>query len=221
MNSRGWKVRMGLVLVSLACLVAGCAVEEGSGVSTTETRDVGGFDRLEINTVNAKIAVDPTKPSGTIEVKGDDNLVKRVRTHVESGKLIVDAGDRDVDAKAGLEVILHMGSLTKIEANGTSRVEFEMEAPNALEIHASGDAKITGKGRVGHIDADVAGDASVHFKDLRAHSAEVTAAGTSFVEVCVEDELDVDASGLADVNYYCNPNDVDRDRSSGGEIHRR
>jgi hypothetical protein len=214
---------MGLVLVSVAALVSGCYVdkEEGSGVLATETRVVGGFDRLEIDTVNAKIAVDPSKASGTIEVKGDDNLVRRVRAHVESGKLIVDAGDEDVDAKAGLEVILHMGNLTKIEASGTSRVELEMETPGALEIHASGEARITGKGRVGHLEADIAGDSEILFRDLRAHSAEITAAGSSFAEVCAEDELDADAAGTADVDYYCNPNDVDKEESSGGEVHRR
>jgi hypothetical protein len=218
MVSRSWKVALVPVLASL--LVA-CSIREGSGVPASETRVVGRYERLQINTVNAKIEVDPGATTDTIEVKGDDNLVRRVRAHVEGNKLVVDAGDGDVDAEIPLEVILRTAKMTQIDASGTSRVEIMVEAEARLEVRAAGEAKITARGRVGTLEADLAGEAVLHARGLVARTVDLEAAGESVAEVCAEDKLIADIAGRADADYWCEPGDVDREVSSGAHLHAR
>src|SRR5436190_20512877 len=98
MFTRSTKFGFAAVLVSFVSFASGCAVTEGSGVPSTETRPVATFDRLEIRSgVNARIEVDPTVTSTTLEIRGDDNLVRKVSTRVEGGQLIIDTGDTSVD----------------------------------------------------------------------------------------------------------------------------
>jgi hypothetical protein len=211
-------VGVGMLVASFA---AGCSVEEGSGIAATETRTISKrFERLEITTVNARIEVDPTATGTTLVVNGDDNLLRRVRTTVDDDWLKVEVDD-DVDSKTPLEVVLKAPRLTEIEGAGTSRITLKLEGDSPLIVKGAGKMQVTATGRVSHLDVDLAGDARLHARQLTARSVDLDAAGDSFAEVCATDRLVADVGGTADVDYYCNPGDVDDDVGDRADLHRR
>ena len=203
---------LGLVAFAFAA-ISGCAV--------TEQRAVSPFDRVEIRGgVHARIEVDPSVTVTTIDVKGDDNLVRKVRTRVDDGELTIDTGDLDVDPELPLEVTFKTAKLTQIDAAGGSRVDVKLET-GTLKVSAVGSATIVSRGRVHRLEANIAGSGRLEARYLVAETVDLDAAGKSFAAVCATNFLKADIAGDSEADYYCDPNSIDRDVSSGSHVHAR
>lgn len=210
------------VMASMMAFAAGCSSTPGNGVAASEKRTLTTpFGELEINTVSARIVVDPTVTTTEIEVRGDSNLVPMVSTRVEGGKLIVNAGDGDVDPKLALEVIFKTPRMGRIEATGDSRVDITMTSDTTLEVKAAGDAWIVGHGKIARLEGDLAGNAHLEARELVARQVDLDAAGSSVVAVCATESLKVDLAGSNVTDYYCDPRQVDDEVSSNAHLHYR
>lgn len=196
--------------VAFALAMVGCHETPGSGIGTTETRTMPAFDELEIHGVDAKIDVAPGMQSALL-LSGDDNLVPRVRTHVEGRKLIVDMDDLDVDPVRPLLVSIRVPALTKIRAEQSSRVDVTVDAATTLTVDATSSAVVVGHGSIFRLDAELTGSARLDASQLRAVDVRLDASGNANASVCVTGNFDVELDGGADATYACDPRDIDRD----------
>jgi hypothetical protein len=218
-----------------AAILMGCAVEveEGSGVPTTQKRTVTtAFDEIDIRGVGARIVIDPNATQeasaggGEIELRGDDNLVPGVLTYVEGRRLVVDVGDRDVDSNAGLGVVLKMRGITRVKAERGANVDVTLTTGDnkmgpALAINAKSGAKVTARGTISRLDAELTGGAELHARELIAQDVSLDASGSSTASVCAIGSLDADIGGSAEASYYCDPDHVTREVSGGGRLRQR
>lgn len=133
------------LLVPLALLLSAC-VETGSGAPATQTRDVGDFARISVQSgIAATVQVGERSP---LVIIGDDNLLGHVVTRVRNGELTV-AFDGRASTSHGIRVQVGTPMLGAIEASGGAQVEASALRGEAVSISASGGARV----HVGKVDA--------------------------------------------------------------------
>jgi hypothetical protein len=213
---------MGLASVVFATLAMGCSTTPGSGIPGSETRMVAPFDEVDTNQVNMRIVVDPTSTAGKLELSGDDNLVRRVRTRVEGHRLEIEVdAEGDIEPRVGLEVIVTVPTLTFIHADASARVDVTTNNEGKLVIEATGGARVTGHGKVGLMEVDITGGADLRARELVARDVNIDASGGATATVCATQTLDADLNGAADVSYYCDPYHVEREVGGNSHLHSR
>lgn len=133
-------------LLLLALLLPACAEMTGSGVDATQTRDVGAFTRISVESgITATVQVGERSP---LVITGEDNLLGHVLTRVRDGELTV-AFDGRVKMGHGIRVLVGTQVLDAINASGGSRVEASALRGDAVSISASGGSRV----HVGTVDA--------------------------------------------------------------------
>lgn len=76
-----------LLVVLLGLILLPACGTTGSGNLVTEERDVGDFDSIEVSGgIDLRLTVDPDS-SSTVSVTYDDNIIDRIRTEVDGGRL--------------------------------------------------------------------------------------------------------------------------------------
>ncbi len=190
-------VRSVVAVVAAALLLIACG-ETGSGTIVTETRDVGEFTQIEVNSgVDVRLVVDPARDL-EVAVTYDDNLLDKVGTDVEGDTLVVG----------------HTGSI-RVPGDG----RFVAVVVGDIEAIAVGSgANITGNGTVEEYSVDASSGANVDLRELEATRVDVDASSGANVSVSATESVRVDASSGANVDVYGNPADVSADESSGANI---
>jgi Putative auto-transporter adhesin, head GIN domain len=212
-------------LLSL-CTLQACGVGVfGNGKVATETRQVGAFKRISINS-----AVKATLTPGTraLTLRADDNLLPLLETVVEGDTLVIrtKAGEFIGHATA-LEATITNDVLEGVEASGAATVtgaatpatSFPISASGSsdvvltglsstsLTINASGSSTVTvsGAAMTGAVTASGASD--VHLRGVPLQSLQVDASGSSNVDAQVSGSLTGAASGASDIVIVGNPTD--------------
>jgi hypothetical protein len=90
MKVRIWTLILGLAVSNLtACVVVqGSSVVRGSGDVVEETRQVSGFDRVELATIGT-LTIEKGHEIRLV-VEAEDNLLEYIQTRVQGSKLLID-----------------------------------------------------------------------------------------------------------------------------------
>src|SRR5206468_757861 len=115
----------------------------GSGNVTSESRDVTGFESVDVSGVFQVEIVAGKEYS--VEVQADDNLLPLVKTDVSGGVLRIKL-DKKVSTKNELIVRVTAPDIKKIEASGAAKVSASGIKNNSLSINSSGASKISVSG---------------------------------------------------------------------------
>jgi hypothetical protein len=199
----------------LAIVVAGC----GGGPRTTQTREVGSFDKLE---VNSDIDVDVAPgDSGNVVVTAGENVIDHVVTESSGGVLHVDIRDHGIvigdDPFKDVHVQVSADSLDGIRVQGSSDLRLGRIDRDELSIEVNGSGDIEASGTVGNLIATINGAGDAHLFDLEAKTATVTVQGAGDAELNVSDRLDATVQGAADIRYRGNPS-VHQSVEGAGDI---
>ncbi|CAN0548702.1 unnamed protein product [Laminaria digitata] len=89
---------------------------------------------------------------------------------------------------------------------------------NDIQIHTSGSSDIDMTGEANSLVIETSGSSDVRASGMRTATASVNTSGSSDIEVCVTDLLEVDTSGSGDVTYYCSPGQIDAHTSGSGKV---
>lgn len=230
---------LALCAVCVGLLAAQCSATdtriEGSGVETSEVRDVSSFTRVEA--ARAMVVVIEVGRDRSVVVRGDDNLLDEVRTTV-SGETLEVSSSRDLDPDVGLVVEIAMPELVGIEASGASRIEamgaeageFSAEASGAstvelkelsasdVSVDASGASTVTMSGEATTLDAQASGASTLALAELVVEEAGADASGASEISLNVTGLLSADASGASRIRYEGDPQEVSEDTSGASNI---
>jgi hypothetical protein len=229
-----------VVLIALPVL-AGCRISfdgpsvAGSGVSTSQTRSVSAFDRIDVGGQYDVVVTVGAKRSVVLE--GDDNLLPLVRTEVRDGTLHVES-DEDLRPSREIRIEIAVETLNGIHSGGSSDVAVRDVRSPAFEASVAGSSELTANGEFGDlstsisgsgeirmngtaraIDGDVSGSGELDLLQVRAQTARIHVSGSGDVAVQVSERLDASVSGSGGVRYAGRPA-VRADISGSGSVDR-
>lgn len=189
--------------------------EKGTGNVVTETRDIKGFDSIDVSGVfHVEIVA---QKDFSVEVEADDNLLKHIKTEVNGGVLEIST-DKRIKSHSTLKLRISAPDIKKIEASGVSRVSLTNVKNTGLEVDTSGASKINLSGETDKLVVEVSGASNIDAENLRSRSASIDASGASKVSVFATESIRSDASGASKIVYSGGAIDVVKKTSGASSV---
>lgn len=194
-----------LVIALASLLVTGCDEgwfspgERGSGDLVTETRDLTGFDSIEVGSaLDLDLRVHPEADFEVI-VTFDDNIIEDVVTRVNGDTLVL-----DLDGSFNLE--------------GDPDRKISVVMPALEAIDASGAADVSASGTTSAYSVDASGASQLDLRQLEATDIEIDVSGASDVDVFATGTVSGSASGASEVQVHGSPVSVLIDSSGVSSV---
>jgi len=175
---------------------------KGSGVMTTEKRDLSDFNAVDVGGI-FQVEITTQKDFG-VEIEADDNLTGYIKTEVRNGVLRIRT-EKKISTRNAIRVRISAPAIDRLEVSGAAKVNVVDLKESELTIDSSGASKVTATGEAAKLIVDVSGASKIDAGGLQAASAVVDASGASHVSVNVTGELRSDASGASKVTYSGTP----------------
>lgn len=213
--------------LSIPCLfllllgLAGCSAlpggnkVQGSGVAKTEKRNLAKFTSIEVE-CHANVNV-VSQGQDSFEIGGDDNIVPLITTEVKNNTLYIKSS-QSYNPKSRLEIDISVPDVEKFAFTGGGEVTLAKIKNNRLEISITGGGTVKASGETKETTISLTGAGEIDAKDLHAEKAKVTATGAGTVDVYATETLDVNATGVGDINYYGNPKHINKQGAGIGSI---
>jgi hypothetical protein len=232
------------ILLITSLLLSACGlpfvnIVRGSGNVVTESREVSGFNQIDLVGFGQLIITQGETES--LEIEAEDNVLEQLTSDVDGDTLtlgikdpswrknviptepviyrltVIDllgitingAGDLDIDA-------LDTDSF-ELRINGAGNIEIDNLSTGSLlvKINGSGNIEISGSADSQDISFDGAGN--YDGSDLQTSDTVVEFNGVGNATVWATETLDVTINGGGDLSYYGNPS-VTQDINGAGEI---
>lgn len=215
---------LGAVLL-LAALLAACDTnimgtgERGSGNMVTETRDVAGFDAIDVGSaLRLDLVVDP-EAAPSVVVTFDDNIIDMVVTRVSGGTLVLDIdGSVNLTGSADRSISVTMNKLVALDASEASDVDVTGATNELVNLDVSGASDVEVEGTTNSYNLDASGASSVDLRDLIATDSEVDVSGASSVDLYATGTVRGSASGASNLEIYGDPTSVLVDSSGASSV---
>lgn len=212
----------------------------GSGVVTTEDREVSNFSSVELRGAG-NLDIKQTGEE-TLSVEAEDNLIDRIETSVEGETLIIQIKNpwffwsfwptKEINYSLSvddLEKVSISGSGSakadklsaddfEINISGSGNVDLTLDVKN-LDIDISGSGKVILDGTSTKNDLNISGSGKYDAQNLSSETVKINISGSGESIVNAKKLLDVKISGSGKVQYLGSP-DIDQDISGSGSIKR-
>lgn len=240
MKKRDLKATSSLAIVALVLSACVGLVGEvsGSGTLVTESRDVGGFDRVYLACTGEAVISQNGEESVTLET--DDNILEHVITEVREGTLYLEFDTTKVKTisptslqftvnatdLAGVTVAasgditaesLDVSSLiVKTSAGGNIRLDSLTAEEVEVRLGGSGDVELTGE--TAYHEILITGSGNLLAEDLRSDAVKIRISGTGDATVWPIDSLAVNLGARGSTYYYGDPPTTEFEDNGTGEI---
>ena len=229
---------IGVLLLS-ACSVTGLNVTRGSGVITTKSRSVSGFDAVQIDGAGDLIITQGESES--LEIQAEDNIIDELTSEVQDSRLVlgyrdnflrhqiipteritytltvVDLSEVTINGAADMDIeAIETESLSLI-INGAGNITVDQITADRLNVEISGTATIEVEGQVSQQFVSIEGAGNFKAGDLQTSESSIEIAGLGNATVWATETLDISIDGGGNVRYYGSP-DVTQDISGLGDI---
>lgn len=196
-----------LMIASVACADDFRSFDDavrGSGAIVSVSRDVSGFDEIEILSSGRLIVTVDGEESLSIEA--DDNLIEFLTSDVDGDRLSL--GVRSATGISPSREVVYRVSVSLLR----SVVVFGSADVTAVGIHGGefsvaifGSGRADLQGSTERLDVHIPGSGSVDADDLDAVDAVVTINGSGSVVVKVAQSLDAMVTGSGTIRYFGSP----------------
>jgi hypothetical protein len=188
----------------------------GSGIPATEVRDVSAFNSVELAGSNNVVIRVGAKQS--IVVKADANLLDRVTTEVQSGKLVIGNTPGSFTTKSPMGVEVNVPTLDALTLAGSGNIVVNGIETESLKVTLPGSGMLTGSGTTTRLDVTVSGSGTVQFTRLVANDVRAVVSGSGSIFITAARSLDASISGAGAILYGGNPQDVTKSVTGTGAI---
>jgi hypothetical protein len=195
---------------------SGSSSDEGSGVAATQVRHVRAFKGVELAGSNNVVVHVGEKQS--VVVRADDNLLDRVTTEVQSGKLVVGNTPGSFTARSPMSVEVTVPALNALTLTGSGNIVFDGVNAESLEVTLPGSGTFTGSGTASRLHVTVSGSGTVEFTRLVANDVHAVVSGSGSIFVTATATLDASVSGSGAILYAGNPQEVTKSVAGTGSI---
>ena len=203
----------------LVCLFSGChgigPGIAGSGISHTEFRQVPQFDEIELDGFGTVNIIAGEHQS--VHVTTDDNLLARIETRVDDGKLTINPM-KNIRPQTELVIDVTVPQLTAARVSGAGDINVDGVYGEDLDLSISGSGDLRAQGQVANVSTKISGAGSADLQQLAAENAKVKISGAGHVDVFASRSIDARVSGVGTVDCYGNPTDVQQRVSGVGRV---
>jgi hypothetical protein len=219
------------VIVSLVTL-SSCRFncKHGSGKLITETRNIRSFLRLDVSG-GYKVVVKQDS-SDKLTITADDNLMQYVKTDVVGDKLKI-SSSRSICTSGQYIVYVSVKNLTEVEISGATSLfsdgkltvkDIEIRTSGATKINlnlnadnvstvTSGLTDIYLEGQAQSHKVETSGSSTLNAFDFVVNKYRIESSGLSHCKINVLNDLDINSSGMSDVQYRGNPANINNNKS--------
>ena len=192
------------------------AAEQGSGVAATQVRTLPSFRSVELAGSNNVVIRVGEKQS--VVVKGDDNLLDRVTTRVESGSLVIGNTPGSFETKSPMSVEVTVPALTALSVTGSGNCWVSGIRTKSFTVSVSGSGVVTAEGSASNLEASVSGSGVAKLSQLVARDVTAVVSGSGDVFVTATHSLDASIPGSGAIVYSGNPQEVTKSITGSGAI---
>ncbi len=220
----GSRITVAALALSSFALLAGCdhKSEFGTGPHRTETREVDGFDSIEINGAT-QLRITVGVPH-SVTVEGREKFLERLTTEVHGDTLHIKARKKDwvsIGTSPRITVRVGLPKLSKLEVEGGNDVELSGFNGGMTDIRLEGAVHLKGSGQLDELKVFMAGAGYADLDQVIAQSAAVTVAGVGTVSVHPVETLRATMNGVGAIFYSGSPANVSTNLNGLGAIGRR
>lgn len=197
---------------------------KGNGKMVTQSRDINGFDRLEVSGgLDVYIMQDS---SFSVKVDADENLQDYIIIE-KKGNTIVIRQKNNTNLRSTGKIKIHVSAPAfhrleasgasnitgdnlistndqiEIEATGASDIELELKCPK-VDTHINGASGILLKGQTKELTIEGSGASHAKCYELLSETTSVDISGASHADVFASVKLDAEASGASTISYKGN-----------------
>ncbi len=227
----------------LAVGLAGCELQvgpaevvQGSGNVKIESREVQGFDRVEVSGVGSLTITQGATEALTIQA--EDNLLPRLRSTVENGTLqLAPTPGTEISPTKPIRYDLKVKQLRAIglsgvpdvtaaslnadqldlSVSGAGRMNLAHVAANTLAVHITGAGAVTVSGQAPQQKVSISGAGRYAAADLASQQATIDISGAGNCAVRASEHLSATISGAGHVTYRGSPT-VEEHVSGAGSV---
>ncbi len=204
-----------LLMLSLA--VGACASERGSGIMATESREVSGFDQVDLSgSGRVLIAVTGTE---SLTIEAEDNILPFLTTEVRNGRLELGA-KQSISPTREIVYTITVVSLEAVAVSGSGSVTATGVDADGFDVEISGSGTVIPGGVSESLDVSISGSGGFEGEGLVSATGTVSVSGTGNAVVNVTEDLDVRLTSSGNVEYLGDPG-VSVSRSGSGDISKR
>jgi hypothetical protein len=192
---------------------------QGSRETTSESREVSGFEEVELRGLG-NLSIQQGE-SESLSVEAEEDVLPKIRTKVRDNRLIIGPKrNTTINTTGPIDYELTVEDLSALKVSGSGDVEAEDISTDelAVKIDGAGDVEISGE--VDSQNVEISGSGDYRAEDLESKQAEVDVGGTGSATVNVSDELDAQVSGTGSIEYIGDPT-VTQEVSGTGEVSER
>jgi len=207
------------VLAALALVAALALTACDSGPPVSQTRDLGGFTRLE---VSGDLSLDVrlfNRPDPGVRITAGTKAIDRIETQVVGDVLRVSTKSRGLtigpDPLGDVSISLGVPALLALRVDDQADVNLSGLSAKSFELRVDGSGDVRARGRVDDLEMEVDGSADTDLGDLATQNASVRMDGSGDAELRVARSLELIVEGSGDVIYHGRPSVSSRLEGSG------
>ena len=214
-----WAVVGALVAILILVFAIGggratrsASTTRGSGVSVIDRREVAPFTSVALaggNTVVIRVGAPLS-----VAVTGDDDLVGRVTTVVEDGRLVIDDSG-NFTTNAPMRVAVSVPSLDGVELGGAGTVTIDGVTSADFGADLAGEGTLVVSGAVQQVTAVLSGTGTLDLHDLVATEGTAQLQGTGTIRIHATSALDATLTGKGTILYQGDPTVTMRNTGTG------
>lgn len=187
-----------------------------SGNVTSESRDVRGFDEVELEGIG-NLSIRQTG-SESLTVEAEKDVLPKIRTEVVNNRLIVGPEpNTSIQTTEPINYVLTVEDLRALKLSGSGGISAQDIDTDKLGINVSGSGAVEVSGRADSQEVDISGAGAYQAEDLESKEAKIDVSGSGSAIVNVSEALDTRVSGAGSVEYIGDPT-VKKDVSGAGRV---
>lgn len=187
-----------------------------AGHATSESRDVSGFDEVELRGVG-NLSIRQTE-SESLTVEAEEDVLPKIRAEVENDHLIIGPKpNTSIQTTEPINYVLTVKDLHALKVSGAGDVEVEDISTDKLGINISESGAVEASGRADSQEVDISGSGTYRAENLESKEVKIDVEGAGSAIVNVSEALDAKVSGAGSVEYIGNPR-VEKDVSGAGRV---
>ena len=154
----------------------------------------------------------------SVVVRADDNLIDRVTTRVQSGRLVIGNTPGSFSTESPMSVEVERATLNALTLSGSGNIVVGGIKAASLTVTLPGSGTLTASGTTTRLRVTVSGSGMVQFSRLVANDVQAVVSGSGTVFVTATESLDASVPGEGTIVYAGDPPDVTRSITGTGEI---
>jgi hypothetical protein len=170
---------------------------------TQESRNVSGFDAVELRGVG-NLSIEQTG-SESLTVEAEEDVIPKLTTRVVNNRLIIGPESNTIHTTGPINYKLTLKDLRSLEVMGSANIEAQGLRTDRLAVTISGAGNVRMDGKADQQEINILGSGTYQAEDLQSKEVKINVAGSGSAIVNVSEQLDVGISGVGSVEYIGHP----------------